>query len=44
MLSVDPWSLGLSIAAFIVAAFVIGFGGVLLTIRAERFAQVTGLG
>lgn len=38
------WPLGPSIVAFILAACVIGYGGVLLTIRAERLAQVTGLG
>lgn len=38
------WSLMPSIGIFIAAGIVIGIGGVLLTIRAERLAQVTGLG
>ncbi|MCR9258468.1 MAG: sodium:calcium antiporter [Pseudomonadaceae bacterium] len=40
----EAWSLGFSITVFIVAASAIGVGGVLLTVRAERIAQVTGLG
>ena len=44
MINGDPWSLSLSIAAFIVAACVITAGGVLLTAKAERLAQATGLG
>lgn len=40
----EPWSLGLSIAAFVAAALIIAVAGVLLTARAERLAVVTGLG
>ncbi|HSR63417.1 MAG TPA: sodium:calcium antiporter [Gammaproteobacteria bacterium] len=44
MLTGEPWSLTLAIVVFISAGLVIGIGGVLLTARAERIAQVTGLG
>lgn len=44
LLTNEPWSLSLSIGVFIVAGIVIGTGGVLLTARAERLAQITGLG
>lgn len=44
MLTDVPWPLASSIIIFAVAAVVIGIGGVLLTARAERLAQITGLG
>lgn len=40
----EPWSLSLSIGIFIFAGIVIGVCGVLLTARAVKLAQITGLG
>ncbi len=44
MPSAEVWPLPLSIGVFIVAAVVIGIGGIMLTSRAVRLAEVTGLG
>jgi len=44
MLNFDSWSLSMSIIAFLVSGSIIGVAGVLLTIRAERIARITGLG
>lgn len=44
MLAQETWPLTPSIGVFVAAALVIGAGGVLLTARAERIAQITGLG
>jgi cation:H+ antiporter len=44
MLQSGSWSLSTSIAVFAAAALVIGVCGVLLTARAERLAERTGLG
>lgn len=38
------WALPVALVAFVAAALVIGGAGVLMTARAERLAQVTGLG
>lgn len=38
------WPLGPSIAVFVCAAAAIGVAGVLMTARAERLAEITGLG
>lgn len=40
----DPWPLALSIGVFVDAALVIAVAGVKLTARAERIAQISGLG
>lgn len=40
----EVWPLGPSIVAFVISAAAIGVGGVMVTSRAERLAQLTGLG
>ncbi len=44
MPTTQAWPLGLSIVLFLCAAVVIGVCGVMVTSRAERLAQLTGLG
>lgn len=40
----ETWPLGLSIVLFVISAAVIGVCGVMVTSRAERLAQLTGMG
>lgn len=40
----ESWPLGLSVVLFVISAAVIGVCGVMVTSRAERLAQLTGLG
>lgn len=44
MPSTEVWPLGPSIIAFVISAAVIGVGGVMVTARAERLAEWTGMG